>query len=140
MTAEEPTSSVGTESATTVVEDRDDDRAPSTLLNAVIGTGVSLLFLSFVGPFAPVLGGAVSGYLEGGDLRDGAIVGGVGGLLTAIPILLLAGLVVLLGVFVPEGVPFGVLAVVIAGFLTALLVGLGVVGGIAGVYVKQDVL
>lgn len=70
----------------------------STLVNALLGAVVAVV-LSFV-PFSPALGGAVAGYLQG---RDGPRVGGLSGLLAAVPIAL-----------------FGVLAVVFLSFFVAV--------------------
>ena len=113
------------------------ERASNTLLNGFVGSAVSVLALFFVGPYSSILGGAVAGYLEGGDLSDGVTVGTIAGFVTVVPVLLFAGAVLALGVFVPEGLPFGIVLLAIATLLTILVVGLSAVGGVVGVYVKQ---
>ena len=61
--------------------------APSsteTLKHAAIGAVVSLV--TFFLPFSPVIGGGVAGYLHGSDRTEGAKVGGLSGLLAAVPV------------------------------------------------------
>jgi len=110
-----------------------------TLVNALVGAVVSVVLA--VLPFSPVLGGAVAGYLQRGDTNGGARVGGISGALAAIPLFLLAALVVAVASFVtiaPAGVPrSGLIAAAI--FAVAVLVvalytvGLGALGGVLGV-------
>ena len=113
-----------------------------TLLNAVIG-GIASIVLSFV-PFSPVLGGAVAGYLQGGDRGEGVRVGAYAGVVAAIPLALLLFLAVaVFGLFALGGRPGGgailvvfflFVAVVVAG----IIVGLSALGGWLGNYVKYD--
>lgn len=115
-----------------------DDRTPNTLLNGVIGGLVGLL-LSFI-PFSTVLGGAVAGYLEGGDTAAGAKVGLIAGVVTLVPFLLL--FVVFLGL-VPVMGPEASFAIGLFGLFALLfgavyVVGFSVVGGIVGVYLKEE--
>lgn len=122
---------------------RGDERASSTLLNALIG-GVVGVLLSFI-PFATVLGGGVAGYLEGGDRMDGARVGAIAGLIVFVP-LLFVGLAVL--VFIPvtptAGAGFGVqlalwVSLLVIVLLAALYtIGLSALGGVLGVYAKNE--
>lgn len=123
----------GTESSAT-------DDFSNPLLNGVIG-GVVGVVISFV-PFSTLVGGAVAGYLQGGDVDEGIRVGAIAGLVMFVP-LLLFGLFAttfmglgfgMMGPAIPFGgmVLFGVL---IGGFYT---VGLGIVGGYLGVYIKQE--
>lgn len=114
-------------------------RGSSTLFNAAVGAAISVLLLFFVPPFSTLVGGVISGYLQGGDVRSGAWIGAVSGFLTTIPILLLASAVLAIGFFVPEGLPIALVVVLLAGFLTVFVIGLSVVGGAIGVYLKEDV-
>ena len=113
-----------------------------TLLNAVIG-GIASIVLSFV-PFSPVLGGAVAGYLHGGDRGEGVRVGAYAGVVAAIPLaLLLFVAVAIFGVFAMGGRPGGG-AILVVFFLFAavvvagIIVGLSALGGWLGNYVKYD--
>ena len=113
-----------------------------TLLNAVIG-GIASIVLSFV-PFSPVLGGAVAGYLHGGDRGAGVRIGVYAGVVAAIPLAFFLFLVVaVFGVFALGGrigggavlIPFFLFALVVAAVYT---VGLSALGGWVGNYVKYD--
>jgi len=119
------------------------ERAPNTLLNGLIG-GVVAVVLSFL-PFSTVLGGAVAGYLEGGDSGHGVKVGTIAGLVSFVPIALFVSIVAF---FVPVvGGPgpgpgpqltiwLGLLAVLL---LTAIYaVGFSILGGVIGVYLKEN--
>jgi hypothetical protein len=111
--------------------------------NAAIGGIVTIITAWFV-PFAAVLGGAIAGYLQRGDTRDGAIVGAISGVIALVPfafLLLFAGGIVLQ--FAPVAVPeaSGVFAVfLLLAFISGVvyLVGFGALGGIVGVYVATE--
>lgn len=130
------------ERSETVAETVDRERAPNTLLNALLGgiVGVVLLFV----PFSTILGGGVAGYLEGGDYAAGAKVGAIAGLVAFVPFVLVLGLGLAL---VPvtgapgPGIQFAlwVSVLLIVLFAAAYTVGLSVIGGILGVYVKLEV-
>lgn len=108
----------------------------STVLNGLLG-GVAGIFLSFV-PLAPVLGGAVAGYLEGGRPSDGLKPGAIAGLVMTLPVAaILFFLLFLLGV---AGAPaaFGVLGFVVVFFSALYTLGLGILGGYLGVYAKNE--
>lgn len=111
----------------------------NTLLNVVIGA-VAGIVLSFI-PLSTVLGGAVAGYLEGGDTSDGVRVGALAGLIMLIPFALfgLAFMMFILG-FGTGGAPiaFGLFGVMILLFGAVYTVGLSAVGGYLGVYIKQE--
>jgi hypothetical protein len=117
-----------------------------TVINAVIG-GVVSIVLSFI-PFSPVLGGALAGYLHGGDRGTGARVGGYAGIVAAIPFALFLFFgVAFLGVFAVSGpAAMGLEGVSVFGFvLVAALVvmalytvGLSALGGWFGNYVRYD--
>lgn len=122
----------------------ENERAPNTLLNALIGGVVGVVF-SFI-PFSTVLGGGVAGYLEGGDTTSGAKVGALAGLVTFVPLVFIV--LVLLAVMPVMSGPasgFGVQLALWVSVLFVLLVvavytvGLSLVGGILGVYVKEEI-
>jgi hypothetical protein len=108
----------------------------ATGINAIIG-GVVAIVLSFV-PLSTLLGGAVSGYLEGGTPEDGLKVGAIAGLLMFVPFALLGffGLA-LLGVI---GAPaaFSVIGLFVLTVSAVYTVGLSALGGYLGVYIKQE--
>ena len=113
-----------------------------TFLNAVIG-GIASIVLSFV-PFSPVLGGAIAGYLHGGDRGAGIRIGVYAGVVAAVPLaLLLFVAVAIFGVFAMGGRPGGG-AILVVFFLFAavvvagIIVGLSALGGWLGNYVKYD--
>ncbi|QLH84320.1 DUF5518 domain-containing protein [Halosimplex pelagicum] len=111
-------------------------------VNALIGA-VVMVVLSWI-PFATVLGGGVAGYLQQGTRMGGAKVGAVSGLIAAVPVFAVLGLVFSVfsfGAFA-GGEAFG--AVVLAAILlfalvvTAVVVaGTGAVGGYLGVYLRE---
>ncbi len=115
-----------------------------TFVNAVLGA-VAGIVLSFL-PFSPLLGGALSGFLEGPDGRDGTVAGTLAGLLMYLPFGLLG--VFVLGVlgfgFGLGGLPiegFAVFAFFFAFAATVLFVytvGLAAVGGLLGAYLAQE--
>ena len=115
-----------------------------TLVNALIGAVVALV-LSFL-PLSPMLGGAVAGYLEGGDRDDGVRVGAIAGVIVFLP---LVGFGVLLfgfgAFFLVGGFPAraGVAALVLLVLFGLVLlglytVGLSALGGWLGNYVRYD--
>lgn len=120
----------------------DTEHTPNTLLNALIG-GVAGVVLSFV-PFSTVLGGGIAGYLEGGDSTAGAKVGALAGLVAFVPFVFIIGIVL---VFVPvvsvpgDGVQLALWVSTLFILLLAAVytVGLGILGGVLGVYVKEEV-
>lgn len=119
--------------------DADTESAPNTVLNALIGAVVSVL-LGFI-PFSPVLGGGVAGYLEGEESRDGAKVGLIAGIFAAIPLVLLVIIGVAVVAFAPQGSAFGfavLIGIIVVGvsFYTVVL---STVGGVLGVYIKNEI-
>lgn len=115
-----------------------------TVINALIGAVVGIL-LSFI-PFSTVVGGAVAGFLEGPDAREGALVGALVGAITFVPF---AGIALLLIAVLGFGV--GVAAVPIEGFAFVFLafalgssivllytVGLALLGGYLGAYLARE--
>lgn len=120
----------------------------ATLVNAVVGAVVSVLGSPVV-PFAPLLGGAVAGYLQGGTRYDGLRVGFVSGLIAVIPGALLGLLVFgIFGSFIlgmgsgVDGVGVGLFSIsffaVSLLVVTVVVVGLSTAGGWVGNYVKYD--
>jgi len=112
----------------------------NTFMNAIIGAIVTIV-LSFL-PLSPVLGGSCSGYLQRGTQREGAKVGGLAGLLASIPLFLSLLIMAPIFVFAPFGVPampFNPLGFAVALFILLIVytVGLGVVGGVVGVYLVE---
>jgi uncharacterized membrane protein len=118
------------------------ERAPNTLLNALLG-GIVGVVLSFI-PFSTVLGGGVAGYLEGGSSTAGAKVGALAGLIAFIPFVFILGIVLL---FVPVIATPGpriqlalwVSILLILLFAALYTIGLSIIGGVAGVYVKEEI-
>lgn len=120
----------------------------ATLVNAVVGAVVSVVG-SVVVPVAPLLGGAVAGYLEGGTRSDGVRVGLISGLIAVVPAALLGLLVfglfgsILLGMGPGmDGVGFGLFSVtfllVFLLVVAVVVVGLSALGGWIGNYVKYE--
>lgn len=111
---------------------------PDSITLAIIGAVVTIV-TSFI-PLSPILGGIVSGYLQGGENADGTRAGAYAGLVAAIPFSLLGlfvvgGLAIAtlelglagLGVFVGLAVVFSLVVGVV------YLVGLSALGGYIGV-------
>ena len=112
-----------------------------TLVNALIG-GVVSIVLSFTA-LSPILGGAVAGYLQGGDRGAGTRVGAYAGLVAAVPFVLfgLFVTVVLTGVAVGGrggAFGFGFIVLLFAVVIAAITIGLSALGGWLGNYVKYD--
>lgn len=113
------------------------DTSSSTLVNALIGAVVGIV-LSFV-PLSPVLGGGVAGYLEGGTSAEGLRVGAIAGLIMIIPLLVFAMfiLVAVTGI-ARQGAVFALFGMFVLLFIVAYTVGLSIVGGYLGVYLKDE--
>jgi hypothetical protein len=114
-----------------------------TLLNAVIGAVATAVLSSFV-PFAPVFGGALAGYLEGGDRNDGLRVGAISGAI-GLAVLMLFAVIVFVGfglLALEAPAAFGAfgLVVFLVVFVGGLvyIVGLSAAGGWIGNYVKYE--
>lgn len=110
-----------------------------TLLNAAIGAVLSVVGAPLL-PVAAVFGGAVAGYLQGGDERDGARVGALSGVIATVPVVLVLSLALLFLPFVPfEFAAVGVFVLGILLFVSAAyLVGAGAVGGVIGAYLHDE--
>ena len=122
------------------------EQPPSTLVNALLGAVVGVVF-GFI-PFSTVIGGGVAGYLQGPDRRAGLRVGAIAGGLMTIPLAL--SLVLGLGFFTlatvspggSAGLP-GVVGIVVILVVVVIVAGLYTVGGAAlggylGAYLKED--
>jgi hypothetical protein len=119
---------------------RDGRGAP---VSALAGGLVS--FVTIFLPFAPVVGGAIAGYLRAGDARAGALTGSLAGIVT---VLLLAGLAsgVLALLPVPLGAgtagfsdPLGLALGVGGVLLAAYVLVLSTVGGVCGSFAASEV-
>ncbi|WP_265108608.1 DUF5518 domain-containing protein [Halosolutus halophilus] len=126
-------------SPSTTTDAPETDRRSSTAVNALIGA-VAGIVLSFI-PLSTLLGGAVAGYLEGGDTNDGLRVGAIAGLIMLVPFVLIGLFFVtfLLGVG-PGGPPlaFGMMAVFMLVVGALYTIGLSAIGGYLGVYLKYE--
>ena len=112
-----------------------------TLANAVIG-GIASILLGFV-PFSPVLGGAVAGYLHGGERGIGVRIGAYAGIIAAIPFALalffaiaVFGFLLSIGTGSGAALLFFVLFALVAA--AVYTVGFSALGGWLGNYVRYD--
>lgn len=117
------------------------ERAPDIPINGLIGGVVAIVF-SFI-PFSPVLGGGVAGYLQGTTYDAGAKAGAIAGLVAFLPFVAILGAVLLFipvfGGFEPgPQVAFWAVALFVFVVSAVYTIGLSVVGGALGVYVKED--
>jgi hypothetical protein len=108
--------------------------------NALLGAVATLLATPLL-PLAPVLGGGLAGYLQRGDLVDGARIGAVAGALAAVPSFLAVWFV---GAYLTLG------AVHLSQFASALAVAtflgvlgyylaLGGLGGALGAHLRAEI-
>lgn len=116
----------------------------NTFLNALIGAVVTVVASSFI-PFAPVLGGAIAGYLQGGSRQEGLKIGTISGAIGLIPVVAIMFLVLSFVGFVSigsgEGAAFAIGGIIVVFVFVAALVytvGLSALGGWIGNYVKHD--
>jgi hypothetical protein len=120
-------------------QNRPPDDDPNILLNALAGAVVTVVTAPLL-PLAAIFGGGVAGFLQRGDLAEGAKVGAISGVIAAIPAFLLAWLVV--GFFFLGADPLfaltSVFAVVIFLFVVGYLVGAGALGGALGAYLRRE--
>jgi len=112
-----------------------DDRS-STLVNGLLG-GIAGVVLSFV-PLSPLLGGTVAGYLEGGRGEDGLKVGAIAGLLMLVPFVFLFFVLFFFLGFAGMPAMFGLVGFFFLFFAALYTIGLSVLGGYLGVYLKNE--
>lgn len=114
------------------------NRDSSPVINAIIGA-VTGIILSFI-PLSTLLGGAVAGYLEGGEQTNGLRVGAYAGFIMLIPFVLFGVFFMFFLGFGAGNAPigFGVMAFVMLIIGALYTVGLSVVGGYLGVYLKNE--
>lgn len=108
-------------------------------LNALIGA-VAGIVLSFI-PLSTLLGGGIAGYLQGGQTNDGLKVGGLAGLIMLVPFVLIGFLILVFFIGIaPASFSLMVIfmAVLLLIFGAVYTVGLSMVGGYLGVYVKNE--
>jgi len=125
------------------------DSAPSTLRdrlpaetesNALIyglvvgGVGIVLSAI----PLSTLLGGIVAGYLEGGRFEDGLKAGAVAGVVMFVPFVFLFVLLLAFLGFGGAPMALGVFGAVALVFVAAYTVGLAVLGGYLGVYIRRE--
>ncbi|WP_226008023.1 DUF5518 domain-containing protein [Natrinema salinisoli] len=125
--------------STTVDTPAADKSGSSTAINALIGAAAGVI-LSFV-PFSTLLGGAIAGYLEGGEPGDGLRVGAIAGVVMLIPMVLIGMFFMMFFVgFGTGGAPlaFGMMAILMLMFGALYTVGLSAAGGYLGIYLKHE--
>lgn len=115
----------------------------STTVNALIGGAGGIVF-SFI-PFSTVLGGIVAGYLEAGpggsgraSTSAGLTVGGIAGAIMFVPFLLFAyvGFAI---VAASGSTTLGGIVLVIFLFAALYTIGAGMIGGVIGVLIREEV-
>lgn len=118
----------------------------NTWVNAIVGALISVVLTPAI-PLAPVLGGAVAGYLEDERGSAGLRVGALSGVLAVVPLLLLFVVVgnLLFALFAsvagaPPGLAeLGGLVLVVAGFVAVVYtIGLSALGGWLGGYIRDE--
>ncbi|WP_331234723.1 DUF5518 domain-containing protein [Natronorarus salvus] len=112
----------------------------NTWINAIIGAVVTVL-LSFTA-VSPVIGGAVTAYLEKGTTSEGLRSGALSGTIVLVPMVLL-GFVAIVGfglfAFDPGGViAIGLFVLVGLAVAAAWTVGLSALGGYLGAYLYAE--
>ncbi|MFO7927678.1 MAG: DUF5518 domain-containing protein [Halobacteriota archaeon] len=110
----------------------------SLLMNALVGAIVTVVTTPIV-PFAPVLGGAIAGYLDADRAESGAKIGAISGVIALVPLLVIVPFLLFV-VFLEPVFAVGVLAVVafVGAFLFVYTIGLGALGGVLGVYIRRE--
>lgn len=113
----------------------------NTLTNALIGAVVTAI-LAWIVPLAPIVGGAVTAYLQRGDRETGVRVGALSGLLSLVPLALLGiAIVGFIGLFTldPTGTAVSLIAVVIVLLVGSVyVVGLSALGGYLGAHIVTE--
>ena len=125
-----------TSTPSTETDSRSTEGFSNPIANAIIGA-VAGIVLSFI-PFAPLLGGGIAAYLQGGETSDGLRLGLLAGLIMLLPYAF-AGMflmLILTGAAVESA--FGLLVLGAIVFGSVYTVGLSVLGGYLGIYVSQE--
>lgn len=122
----------------TVDASRTDNTGSSTVINALIGAAAGII-LSFV-PFSTLLGGAIAGYLEGGESSAGLRVGAIAGVIMLIPMTLMGMFFLFLFGIGTTGAPiaFGLMAMFMLLMSAVYTVGFSAAGGYLGIYLKHE--
>lgn len=109
----------------------------STGVYGLIG-GLAGLVLSFI-PLSPLLGGAIAGYLEGGEPKDGLKAGAIGGVMMFLPFVLLAFTVTFfLGFGGGAPIVFSLVGLAILLFSAVYTIGLSILGGYVGTHLSGE--
>ena len=113
------------------------NQLPNIVRDGLIGGVVAILLT--VLPFSTVFGGGIAGYLqakwEGGSwARAGGLAGGI----AFIPHLIIGPYLIMVLAVIPPGLPPGYLLVSFLGFGLFYNVGLGVLGGLLGAYLRCE--
>ncbi|MFB6254976.1 MAG: DUF5518 domain-containing protein [Halobacteriaceae archaeon] len=113
---------------------------PNTFFNALIGAVISLVASPML-PFATIVGGMVAGYLQGTDLREGGLVGGLSGGIALIPLFFFMWLFIGIALIgsVRSLFVFGLIGIFAVLFMALYFIGAGALGGVLGSYIKQEV-
>ena len=126
-------------STSAAVDSEQSPGSSNTYINAIIGALVSVVTGFFVPFFSPVIGGGVAAYLEGADTEDGAKVGALSGVFAAIPLVLVGFFVIAVLLGAPSSpAALGVFGFLIIVFGLVLTVGLSALGGVLGIYAKDE--
>ena len=117
------------------------------LVSVLIGAVATVVLTPFV-PFAPLLGGAIAGYMRGGSRGDGIRVGAYAGAVALLPVVFLVfafgNLFFALAGGFPPGVPMAAggftIVVLVFALVSAFVytVAFSAAGGWIGNYVKYD--
>lgn len=108
---------------------------PTFRANALLGAFVSAV-TSFV-PLSGILGGGVAGYLQTDDTWSGALVGALSGLLLALPLVIVAG-VLLFGLAAEGLAVFALFGLFLLLFALTFSIGLSAIGGAVGSYLRKN--
>ncbi|WP_137288270.1 DUF5518 domain-containing protein [Natronorubrum halophilum] len=108
----------------------------NTVFNALLG-GLAGIVLSFL-PGSTLLGGAIAGYLEGGDPADGLRVGALAGVVMLVPFVVFGFLASMFFLGVGSSVSmFGVVLLAVL-VVAVYAVGLSILGAVFGIYVRNE--
>lgn len=126
-------------SPNTTVATQTEKDSNNTLVNAVIGAAAGII-LSFI-PFSTLLGGAIAGYLEDGEFNNGVKVGAIAGGIMLIPFVLIGVFIMIFFLGFGSGgssIAFGIMALFILFISAVYTVGLSILGGILGIYLRDE--